>query len=184
MTSMRFRRFSAGDYLPPTIRLLLVVSLFVYGIYLLFHTPLIAAVALLLTAWLIIDYLRNGAVWLAFKHFRKGELPAVRHLLGQTFWPQYLSPTSLAYYHWLKGVIESADERYAAARVHLLVSASGQLLTENDRSLVQCLLAEVALQDGDLETARQHAHMANSLEHHNDVARIIQSLTSRLGENS
>lgn len=180
MTNMKFRLFSAGDYLPPFIRLLLAVSLFIYGIYLLFHNPVVAIAPLFLTAWLVFDYLRNGAVWLAFKCFRKGDLEAVRHLLGQTFWPQYLSSVSLAYYHWLKGVLESADERYAAARVHLLVSASGQLLTENDRSLVQCLLAEVALQDGDMETARQHTKMANALEHHNHVAGIIQSLTSRL----
>ena len=41
----------------------------------------------------------------------------------------------------LRGIVEATDNRFTAARVHLLVAATGKLRTENDRSLVQCLLA-------------------------------------------
>ena len=95
-------------------------------------------------------------------------------------WPNMLSHPSLAYYHWMKGVVDVSDGRFAAAKVHLLVAASGKLRTENDRSLVHCLLGEVALQEGEPEVAREHLRHATALQHHPEVDRIIGALSARL----
>ncbi|MGM0594240.1 MAG: hypothetical protein ACQETD_06865 [Pseudomonadota bacterium] len=95
-------------------------------------------------------------------------------------WPNMLSPRTLAYYHWLKGVVEMADGRFGAAKVQLLVAASGSLRTENDRSLVHCLLAEVALQLEEPEEATENLKHAQALAHRENVDRIIQALKARL----
>ena len=135
---------------------------------------------ILVTLLLVWDYLRNGAVWSAFRAFRQGDMERMRRLLAQVRWPQRLSARSIAYYHWLRGVLDALDGRHGAARVHLLVAASGELSSENDRALVQCLLAEVALQGGDREAARQHLRLARNLEHHERVSKLIRSLSGRV----
>lgn len=130
--------------------------------------------------WLTWDALRNGTVWYGFHAFRDGDIRAVRKAMLQMRWPNMLSPQSLAYYHWLKGVVDMADNRFAAAKVHLLVAASGSLRTENDRSLVHCLLAEVGLQEQEPEVAREHLKHARALQHRPHVDRIIDNLRARL----
>jgi hypothetical protein len=60
------------------------------------------------------------------------------------------------------------------------VAASGSLRTENDRSLVHCLLAEVALQEADKATAREHLHHARALQHRPDVDKLIRKLGERI----
>lgn len=164
----------------PDSRLLVAVLAIVCSLYLGFNVEPLSGLFAVVGLWLIWDALRHGSVWYGFHAFRRGDLAAVRLSLLQTRWPSLLNAESLAYYHWLKGVIEMADGRFAAAKVHLLVAASGRLRTENDRSLVHCLLAEVALQESDKDAAREHLHHASALKHRPDLDRIIRNLTTRL----
>lgn len=130
--------------------------------------------------WLPWDAMRNGTVWSGFDAFRRGDIQSVRYAMRQMRWSGMLSKRALAYYNWLKGVVDLADGRFAAAKVHLLAAASGDLHTENDRSLVHCLLGEVALQEQEPELAREHLRHARALQHRPNVERIIASLASRL----
>lgn len=155
---------------------------FVCALYLSLQTSWFAWLFSLIAVWLAWDALRNGNIWYGFHAFREGNISAVRSAMGQTRWPNMLSPENLAYYHWLKGVVDMADSRFAAAKVHLLVAASGGLRTENDRSLVHCLLGEVALQEEEPEVAREHLRHARALQHRPDVDRIIGSLSARLDD--
>jgi hypothetical protein len=161
-------------------RLLLAVLVFIATLYLSFNVTLYAAVLALPALWLIWDALRHGSVWHGFHAFRQGDLATVRLDLSQTRWPNLLDVEAHAYYHWLKGVVEVADGRFGAAKVHLLLAASGSLRTENDRSLVHCLLAEVALQENEAESAREHLRHARALQHRPHVGRMIEALSRRL----
>jgi len=164
----------------PDSRLLVALLAVVCSLYLGFNfTPLAGGFAFI-ALWLIWDALRHGSVWHGFAAFRRGDLAMVRYSLVQMRWPKLLDAESLAYYHWLKGVIDMADARFAAAKVHLLVAASGRLRTENDRSLVHCLLAELALQEADKSTAQEHLRHARALQHRSDVDRLIGKLSTRL----
>lgn len=156
--------------------LLLVIA----TLYLSFNFSAYAVLMGVPALWLIWDALRHGSVWRGFHAFRAGDLVTVRLCLSQVRWPSLLESESRSYYHWLKGVIEVADARFAAAKVHLLVAASGQLRTENDRSLVHCLLAEVALQENAVQEAAEHLHHARALQHHPNVDRMIASLAARI----
>jgi uncharacterized protein HemY len=162
------------------VRLILAMLSFLIGFYLALHVAWYAWLFTLLAIWLVWDALRNGTVWYGFHAFRSGNHSLVRNAMLSMRWPQLLNKQSLAYYHWLKGVVDMSDGRFAAAKVHLLVAATGGLRTENDRSLVHCLLGEVAMQEGEAEMAREHLRHATALQHHAEVDRIIASLSSRL----
>lgn len=166
--------------LSPAIRLIIAALAMLCAFYLaLIPTPL-AFLFTALTIWLAWDYVRNSSVWGAFMAFRAGKIEEMNRLLEQVKYPNRLSPVSIAYYHWLKGVSEVADGRYGAAQVFLLLAAGGALRSTNDRSLVQCLLGEVALQLQNREQAREHLRMANALQHSAQVDRMINHLAQRL----
>jgi len=164
----------------PDVRLIMAMLSLLAGFYFALHTAWYAWLFTFLAVWLVWDALRNGTVWYGFHAFRTGNHMAVRNAMLSMRWPNLLSPQSLAYYHWLKGVVDMSDGRFAAAKVHLLVAAAGQLRTENDRSLVHCLLGEVALQEEEPEVAREHLRHASALQHHPEVERIIAALLARL----
>lgn len=169
------------EYSPDT-RLLVALLAFLCSLYLGFHVSSLAGVFAIVGVWLIWDALRHSSVWHAFRAFRRGDLTIVRYALAQVRWPNLLDAEGLAYYHWLRGVIEMVDARFAAAKVHLLVAAaSGDLRTENDLSLVHCLLAEVALQENAITVAQEHLQHARALQHHPNVDRMINDLRTRLG---
>lgn len=169
-----------ADQFEPQVRLIVAAIFLVVAYYLALHASFISFLFLLLFLLLTWDYIRNNGVWIAFREFRNGQIEQVRRLLEQVKWPNFLNKEALAYYHWLKGVVDVSDGRLTAAKVHLLVAATGQLRTENDRCLVQCLLAEVALQGGDKQAAQEHLNLARNLEHHPNVDAIISKLSTRL----
>lgn len=174
------RLYKFSDFFTPHLRLILALLCAALTLMLVSHASPWTAAPLLCALLLLWDYIRNSGVWIGFRAFRQGHLLRVRRSLASVRWPQLLSRRSRAYYHWLRGVLEAADGRLQAARVHLLVAATGALRTENDRSLVQCLLAELALQEGNNTAAAEHVRLANALGHHGEVARIITALRRRL----
>lgn len=174
------RLYKFSDFFTPHLRLILAMLCGALTLMFASHASPIFVLPLLSGLLLLWDYFRNSGVWIGFRAFRVGNLLRVRRSLDSVRWPHLLSRRSLAYYHWLRGVLDAADGRLQAARVHLLVAATGALHTENDRSLVQCLLAELALQEGNAASAAEHVRLANALEHHGEVAHIITALRRRL----
>jgi hypothetical protein len=169
------------DRFGPEVRLATALLALFGGLSLLVRGWTVPALPLLLLAAVLLwHYLRNNGVWLAFREFKRGNLGQVRRLLDGVRWPKLLGRQSLAYYHWLRGVVDTADGRYQAARVHLLVAVAGRLRTENDRALVHCLLSEIALQCGDHADARQQLNLARGLHHSPAVGRVLAGMESRL----
>ena len=170
------------DFLDPYMRLTMGLAGLVLSVYMVARGAVWSLPLALLAIYLVWDSFRNAGVWIAFRAFREGRIEAVRQEVGQIRWPNLLSSVSRSYYHWLRGATDAADGRYAAARVHLLVAAAGQLKTENDRALVQCLLAETAFQDGQLGEAAAHVKMAGALSKHPQIARLMHELSRRISE--
>lgn len=169
------------DLVEPDLRLLLGLGLVATAVYLAARGLSVAGSLALPGGLLLWDGVRNSGVWIAFRAFRQGDMAAVRRGLATVRWSHLLSPPARAYYHWLKGALDVADGRLAAARVHLLVAAAGELKTANDRALVQCLLAETALQDGDLAGARRHIELARGLSSNPGTDRMVAALAGRAG---
>lgn len=152
----------------------------VCAFYLALVPTLLAFLFTAISLWLVWDYVTNSTVWGAFMAFRAGQFEEMNRLLEQVKYPRRLGSVTSAYYHWLKGVSEVAEGRYGAAQVFLLIAAGGALRSTNDRSLVQCLLGEVALQLQNSRQAREHLEMARALQHSAQVERMIQQLAARL----
>ncbi len=180
MHSKAFKWLRFADMFDPSARLMLAAALLMFALLSIVNLSPLAWPLAILAGFLVYDTLRHASVWQAFAAFRAGNVAEVARLLAMVWWPGLLSPVSRAYYHWLRGVVEVSDGRFEAARVHLLVASTGTLKTENDRCLVQCLLTEVALQQGDREAAEKHLALANKLEHNNSVGSMINSLHARL----
>jgi hypothetical protein len=166
--------------LTPATRLIIAALAMVCAFYLALIPTMLAFVFTVIAIWLVWDYVRNSSVWGAFTAFRGGRIEEMKHLLELVKYPRRLSPVTTAYYHWLKGVSEVAEGRYGAAQVFLLLAAGGALRSTNDRSLVQCLLSEVALQLQNHDQAREHLRMASALQHSTQVERMINQLAMRL----
>ncbi len=139
-------------------------------------------------AWLLValglgllwNYARDGGVRAAFDRFRQGDVKGVRHALRHTLWPGLLTPSKRAYYHWMEGVALASECRFPAAREQLLLAATGAIQTENDRCLIQCLLAEVAVQLEQWTAAAEHLRLARNLEHYPRIDAMIEGLEQRL----
>ncbi|KAA3629718.1 MAG: hypothetical protein DWQ09_05645 [Proteobacteria bacterium] len=132
--------------------------------------------------WLLWEYARDGGVSAAFAAFKRGDQDALRGALRHTLWPRLLATHKRAYYHWMRGVALMATCRFPDAREQLLLAAAGDIQTENDRSLIQCLLAEVSLQLQDWPATQEHLRLARNLEHHERVNGMIDAVEQRLRE--
>lgn len=166
----------------PDSRLLVAALFIILAIYLSLQLVALAvlfACAALLLVW---DALRHGTVWPAFDAFKGHHHEQLYVLLEAIRWPALLAPHSLAYYNWLKGVQDLGAQRLAAAKIHLLAAASGPIRTETDRSLIHCLLAEVAIQQTESEVAAEHLRHAAALAGSDNVRRLIERLQARLND--
>lgn len=123
-----------------------------------------------------VGYFRYGTVWLAFRAMRKGHIDRVRRLVAQIKWPSFLNSQHRAYLHWLKGSLALADGDATGACGLLQCALHGKLRTSNDRSLVACTLAELAVAKDDNASAREFLDLACSEPHRQQVDDIIAKL--------
>ena len=162
------------------VRLIIAALSLVCALYLILHLAMWAVLFLFLAVVLSWDALRHGTVWPAFDAFKSHQHDRLRHLLLEIRWPALLAPQPLAYYNWLKGIVDMGDGRHAAAKVHLLAAASGPIRTETDRSLIHCLLAELAIQQGESAVASEHLRHASALASQGNIRGLINSLQARI----
>ena len=164
----------------PDSRLIIAILCLVCGFYLALFLSLWGLGFTLMALWLSWDALRHGSVWPAFDAFKAHRINHMGALLLAIRWPALLAPVSLAYYNWLKGVLDMSCGRLNAAKVHLLAAASGPIRTETDRSLIHCLLAELGIQQGEFQVADQHLHHAAALSSDARIRQMVARLQARL----
>ncbi len=164
----------------PDVRLIIALIALVCALYLALMLSWWGLLFLPVSMWLSWDALRHGSVWPAFDAFKSHRLDEMGAMLLATRWPSLLERQSLAYYNWLKGVVDISAGRLAAAKVHLLAAASGPIRTENDRSLIHCLLAELAIQQGEAAVASEHLRHASALSSQQSIRQMVARLQARL----
>ena len=85
-----------------------------------------------------------------------------------------------AYYHWLQGVALVIDGRIVPARDHLLQARRWRFRTENDRSIMECQLADMAIRCGEPAQAWGHLRHARGLRHHPLVDALIAQVERQI----
>lgn len=138
------------------------------------------AIVLTAAAVLIWGYFRNGSLWLALAAYRTGNVERMRVHVRRVHWPRLLSPRWRPYYHWLQGVTLAVEGRIAPARDHLLQARRWRFRTENDRSIMECQLADMAIRCGEPAQAWGHLRQARTLVHHPVVDALIASVEDRI----
>lgn len=167
--------------LPPRIRLLIAALTLWLGVTLLSHGAHVAgAVCCVGTLALTWGYFRVGSVWLALAAYRMGNVEQMSVHVRRVRWPRLLSPRYRGYYHWLQGVGLAIEGRIAPARDHLLQARRWRFRTENDRSIMECQLADMAIRCGEPAQAWSHLGHARTLRHHPRVDTLIASVEARI----
>ena len=130
-----------------------------------------------LFAW---AHYRYGTVRRAFQAMRSGDMRGAANLIARIRHPERLNLQNWSYFHMIKGVLLLTDGDLESARSHFDIAAEGGLRTGNDRSLVDCYLAEVCLGMGDRDDAREYLHRARTERHKPDVDEMIAAISRRL----
>ena len=167
--------------LTPRFRLFFVAIALLLGAASLTHGRFAGAtVVLLLASLLVWGYFRSGSLWLALAAYRLGNVERMRDHVRRVRWPRLLSPRWRAYYHWLQGVALVIEGRLAPARDHLFEARRWRFRTENDRSIMECQLADMAIRCGEPAQAWGHLRHARGLRHHPMVDALIASVEQRI----
>jgi hypothetical protein len=167
--------------LTPRLRLAFVALALLIGAELLIHGGILGALLVLVPASLIAwGYFRNGSVWLALTAYRLGNVDRMRDHVRRVRWPRLLSPRWRPYYHWLQGVSLVIEGRIPPARDHLLEARRWRFRAENDRSIMECQLADMAIRCGEPAQAWGHLRHARGLRHHPHVDTLINAVEARI----
>jgi hypothetical protein len=167
--------------LPPRIRLLIAALTLWLGASSAAHGRYVLGVLFALGAMALTwGYFRVGTVWLALAAYRTGNVELMSTHVRRVRWPRLLSPRYRGYYHWLQGVGLAVEGRLAPARDHLLQARRWRFRTENDRSIMECQLADMAIRCGEPAQAWSHLGHARVLRHHPVVDTLIASVEARI----
>ena len=167
--------------LTPRLRLLVVMIALALGLTALARGGFFAAALVLVPVTVVVwGYFRIGSVALALAAYRLGNVERMRDHVRRVRWPRLLSPRWRAYYHWLQGVALVIEGRVFPARDHLLAARRWRFRTTNDRSIMECQLADMAIRCGEPAQAWGHLRHARGLEHHPVVDALIASVEARI----
>ncbi|NUP06584.1 MAG: hypothetical protein HOW73_11055 [Polyangiaceae bacterium] len=139
---------------------------------------------LLVAAGLLVGsgYFRYGTVWSAFRAYQRGDVGTTAQRLAQTRYPALLTAESRAYFEFLTGAVQLRRGDPGVARSHLEIAARGPLRTENMQCIVQCHLAEAALELGEHNRALDYLAAARKLPHTDALEEIIGRLETKSAE--
>jgi hypothetical protein len=175
------RNFLPEPMLTPRLRLLFIMTALFLGAAWVGEGDRIDGAIVLGTGGLLIwGYFRSGSVWLALAAYRTGNVERMRDHVRRVRWPRLLSPRWRAYYHWLQGVALAIEGRLAPARDHLLQARRWRFRTENERSIMECQLADMAIRCGEPAQAWGHLSQARRFVHHSAVDALIASVEDRI----
>jgi hypothetical protein len=132
-------------------------------------------------ALLVWGYFRSGTVWLAFRSFRAGNVRQGDRLISQIRDPRLLGSQQRAYYEWIKGSLAAQAGDSKAAEAHFRESLARRLRTSNDRSLVEACLAQVLIEQGKTDAAREAIGAARGRQHKPQVGSMLDNLETRIG---
>ena len=137
-----------------------------------------------LAAALLLSYyhVRFGSVLIAYNAFRRQDFATLRKLIEGTSKPQWLSPANRACYYFLKGILETIDENFQAAKQFYLLAAAGGLKADHMKCLTYCILADTSLHLEEFQEAKKFLAQAKTFPSQEEVKPMIAELEKKLTE--
>lgn len=168
--------------LTPPLRFAIVAVCLVYGAWSLGHGRIDGLIPILGALVLLWVHYRFGTVWLAFGALQKGDDEKARQLIDKVLHPDSLNDQHRAYFNWIKGVLAGKENDLTTARKFLIAAQDGELRTMNDRCIVACLLAEIALKLDDPVEARAQLDLVRSQPHKPQVDAMVEAIEAMMSE--
>ena len=163
-----------------TFRLFSIVFSLIAGIWLLAIHNKLGYLFILWGLFGIWQHFRSGTVKLAFQSLQRGDLEMARKLFHQIASPEKLHPVNRTYYHWICGALAASENNLQKAKEEYLLAYEGELRTENDMSVLACILAQFEIREGNMDKAKEFIEKAASLNHEPMVKEKIEELKRKI----
>ncbi len=123
----------------------------------------LAAVSLILTAFIVWSHFKHSSVLMASKHFKNNEFGKTRVLLAEISKPERLAKSRRGYYEFMQGNMALKEEDYDKAEYHFQLASRFPVGGKNQKAYVLIHLANLALRKKDKERAEAYTKLAKEL---------------------
>ncbi len=165
---------------PPQLRIILIVLAAFASIYEFSHGKGSWFLYLAGAFILLIEHFKGGSIWLAFQAYRKQNFGKVRKYIDATPKPEWLRPSSKAYYNFLSGVISTIDKDFKKAKEFFLLAVNGELRTDHLKCVTYCILADTSLHLNELDEAKVYFEAAKKTPHRDEINPMFEDLENRI----
>jgi len=169
---------------PPFVRIVLIGLALVATIYSISQGRGSWVLYLSAAVFLTYEHFKGGSIWLAFQAYRKQNFEKVRKYINATPNPNWLRPSSKAYYHFLSGVIATIDNDLKKAKELFQIAVNGNLRTDHLKCATYCILADTSLRLNELDDAKEFYEKAKQTPHRDELDATLDHLTKRIVESA
>jgi tetratricopeptide (TPR) repeat protein len=155
-------------------------SLFFLSLILLadLHLYEFAAVALMMIVLLAWDYIRQGTLVVAAKHFHHKDYGKAERFLMEIFKPEWLSKNRRGYYEFLMGGVCLQKQDFNDAEKHFEIAAQYPLRSVNDHVAALVHVANISIRQGNYEKAKAYLQLAE--KHEDKINAKMKDVINRL----
>lgn len=149
----------------PLIRVILIITFFVFTILFYLREDYINAGLLIIAAGLLwYGYFKYGTVYLAFHQIKKQNIGKAEKLISRIRYPNKLSKKQKSYYHFINGIIASEKNEFGLAKSELTKALEIGLRTKNDTSILILNLANIEYERKELLSAKEYLNKLKDFE--------------------
>ncbi|HEY2583063.1 MAG TPA: hypothetical protein VGI43_14730 [Mucilaginibacter sp.] len=137
-----------------------------------------AAVALLMIILLGWDYIRQGTLVVAAKHFHHKDYQKTEIFLREIFKPEWLSKNRRGYYEFLMGGVCLQKQDFEDAEKHYEIAAQFPLRSVNDHVAALVHVANISIRQGNYDKAEAYLQLAE--KHEEKINAKMKDVINRL----
>jgi tetratricopeptide (TPR) repeat protein len=138
----------------------------------------LAAIALMLIVLLGWDYLRQGTLVIAARHFHHKEYDKAERFLKEIFRPEWLSKSRRGYYEYLMGGVCLQKQEFDDAEKHYETAAQYPLRSVNDHVAALVHVANISIRQGNFEKAKAYLQLTE--KHGDKINAKMKDVINRL----
>ncbi|MBC6112340.1 hypothetical protein ACFOG5_11080 [Pedobacter fastidiosus] len=140
----------------------------------------LAAVSLILFAFVVWSHFKHSSVLMASKHFKNNEFGKTKVLLAEVGNPERLAKSRRGYYEFMQGNMALKEEDYDKAEYHFQLASRFPVGGKNQKSYVLIHLTTIALRKKDKNRAEAYLKLATELAESSRSKDIIIKLEKEI----
>ena len=145
-------------------------------VYLRFYD--VGSVALMFIVLLAWDYIRQGTLVVAAKHFHHKDYDKAARVLMEIFKPEWLSKNRRGYYEFLMGGVCLQKQDFEDAEKHYEIAAQYPLRSVNDHVAALVHVANISIRQGNYDKAAAYLQLTE--KHEEKINTKMKDVINRL----